>query len=127
MNRMLDKEANPRRAAEGVMDLAMPQVSAQVLHAFHEYPTQDTTHCFLLVDVYYRHLEYERSAIPKLTPDMKNEDIIKLASKVKPKILGPVLKALEEDVGENGEEFAWFTIGFENAWRGCTRDFLKRN
>jgi len=109
------------------MNLAIPQVSAQVLHAFHEYPTQDRAHCFLLVDIYYRHLKYERSGVPQLTPDMKNEDIIKLAGKIKPKIMSPVLTALEEGIGENGEGVAWFTVGFENAWRGCTRDFLKRN
>ena len=109
------------------MDLAIPQVSAQVLHAFHEYPTQDRAHCFLLVDVYYRHLEYERSGVPQLTPDMKNEDIIKLASKLRPKTLSPVLTALEEGISENGEEVAWFTMGFESAWRRCTRDFLRRN
>lgn len=108
------------------MDLAIPQVSAQVLHAFHEYPTQDEAHCFLLVDVYYQYLKYERSGVPQLTPDMKNEDIIKLASKVRPKTSSRVLIALEEGVDEHGEGVAWFTKGFEDAWRGCTRDFLKR-
>jgi len=109
------------------MSLAIPQVSAQVLHAFHEYPTQDKAHCFLLVDVYYKHLEYERSEATRLTSNMTNEDIIKLANKIKPKKSGPVSMALEEGIDESGEGVAWFSIGFENAWRGCTREFLKRN
>lgn len=109
------------------MDLAIPQVSAQVLHAFHEYSTQDRAHCFILVDVYYRHLEYERRGVPQLRPDMRNDDVIKLANKIKPKFLGPVSTALQEGRDENGKEVAWFTTGFENAWRECTRDFMKRN
>ena len=109
------------------MDSAIPQVSAQVIHAFHEHPTQDTAHCFILVDVYYRRLEYERRGIPLLRSDMKNDDIIKLANNIKPKILGPISTALQKSKDETGKGVFWFTMGFENAWRECTRDFMKRN
>jgi len=122
-NQVIDPEANPRQAARGVMNLAIPQVSAQVLHAFHEYPTQDKVHCFVLVDVYYKYLEYKRSGVPQLTPDMKNDDIIKLAKKIKPPFSGATSRGLRED----GEGVAWFSMEFEDAWRKCTRSFLKRN
>ena len=126
-NQSSDPKTDPRRTAGVVMDLAIPQVSAQVLHAFHEYPTQGRAHCFILVDVYYRHLEYERSGVPRLRQDMRNDDIIKLAHETKPTFSGPISTALREGRGENGEEVAWFTIGFENAWQKCTRDFMERN
>jgi len=102
---------------------ALPQVSAQALCAFYEYPTQKKVHCFIVVDAYYVRLEYNRSKIPRLDASTIG-DITKLAKRFRPTFSSLLLPALYIG-GETPIEDTWFTDFLRKTGRSAREDSLR--
>jgi hypothetical protein len=112
--------ASIREIGQAVAEMTMPQVTAQALHVFSENPTQKTVHAFIVVDIYYVHLQYNRSDFPR---DLNYENFQMLSGTIKPSVIGEFEPMLQE--GRDGE-FCWLTPEFMEAWRQCTADYLER-
>ena len=85
----------------------MRYLSARALYVPHEYPTQQQVHfCFILVEAYYIHLQYDQSDIPQLGTSMCSGDInaSELAVTFNPAFSSTLSPALQEyaDGGEGG-------------------------
>ena len=117
-----DSSVELKHAILRSMGSAMAQVSGQALHVFHEYPTQKSVHCFLLVDKYYRHLRYDRSQVRQIGQEMDADEIMVLCSATQPTYLGEFSVALEEFQG-----FARLTEQFLADWKECTSVFMGQN
>jgi microcompartment protein CcmL/EutN len=44
---------------QAVAEIVIPQVFTQVLHIFNDNTTKNKVHAFIVVDMYYVHLQYE--------------------------------------------------------------------
>lgn len=81
-------------------------------------------HCFILVDIFYIHLQYQKNNTPIIKEDMNREDITKEAKQFQAMEQSCILEVFCKVEDNNRERVTTFTMLFETHWRTCTDGFL---
>ena len=109
--------------ALAVMTVTVPQVSTQAFYMFQDYPTEKEVHCFILVDIFYMHLRYEKSNAPTIE-DMDREEIAEATKGFEPTDRDHITEAFCTVEENMRERVTGFTGSFQKHWKLCTDNFL---